>query len=118
MKKRYIVIAIAAILIGQFVWYKTHYTTITAQGASMLPTIPAERTRHTCKYQDEYEVGDIVVYHVGGQGILHRIVDTKHYRMSSGKIVTAYIMQGDGNEDTDPFEIFNENIQCKVVDVD
>jgi hypothetical protein len=61
---------------------------ITPTGNSMLPFIRGGRDRVVLRKQDEIAVGDIVLIHIGGRYILHRVIGI------NGEQIT---LMGDGN---------------------
>ncbi len=82
---------------------------------SMYPTIK-DHTILLCKYSNNYKVGDIVYYKVGNNHIVHRIIQITEHKMIDNSIIKVYKIKGDNNEKADMFEVYDENLICKVGD--
>lgn len=78
-------------------------------GESMHPTIKSH-TPIICSRYSKYDVGDIVYFKLDGKHVVHRIIS----KTTSG-VITYYTTKGDGNESPDGFQIYKENIKCKVL---
>ena len=83
-------------------------------GDSMLPTLK-NPSFTICMITDNYEVGDIVHYNIGGFPIIHRIIQIETYMMDNGHPIKVYTLQGDNNPEADHFKVYDENIKCKVL---
>lgn len=94
-----------------------HFKIIIGVGESMLPTLGNPQIL-LCQYTNDYEVGDIVAYKLDGMRIVHRIVDKIEYNLTDDYQVTVYYMKGDNNPTNDMFQIYEENILCKVIGVE
>lgn len=68
-----------------------------------------------CEYEDEYKVGDIVVYSIGGNYIAHRIVDIEEDNFFDMKVMKIYTLKGDNNNYLDKLKVYDENIICRLI---
>lgn len=93
----------------------TRFKVIVGSGMSMYPTIK-DHTILLCKYSNNYKVGDIVYYKVGNNHIVHRIIQITEHKMIDNSIIKVYKIKGDNNEKADMFEVYDENLICKVGD--
>lgn len=82
-------------------------------GTSMLPTFK-EKQVTLCMKQSSYEIGDVVYYRIGKFPIAHRIIDI-HTIEVDGMTVKLYTMKGDNNPVSDYFQVYDENIVCKII---
>lgn len=101
MKKRYIALLAAALLIG--VLYTFGYRVLYIATGSMSPALmPGDLiiTRQTDV--TSLAPGDIIVYDVGGRQICHRIISISH-----GSMIT----KGDANTKADPAIRASDNLQ-------
>lgn len=67
-----------------------------------------------CSPSNAYKVGDIIYYKIGDRHVVHRITQITNYTLKDNSIVKVYKIKGDNNIGTDSFEIYDENIICKV----
>lgn len=91
----------------------SQFKIIIGSGMSMYPTIK-DKTLLLCKYTNNYKVGDIVHYRIGNKPIVHRIIQITEYSMTDGGILKVYKIKGDNNKEPDTFEVYDENIICKI----
>ena len=91
----------------------SRFTVLIGSGTSMSPTIEANQLL-LCKNDDNYQVGDIVYYKVDGKPITHRIIQIHRYVFKNDVLYT-YTLRGDNNDSEDLFDVYKENIICKVI---
>lgn len=94
----------------------SHFKLIFGAGMSMYPAIKNHQIL-ICKYTDTYAVNDIVLYKVNNMTIVHRITNINTYKLNNGQEIITYKVKGDNNETEDMFELYPENIVCKIVGV-
>lgn len=108
------IIIIALVNISMFVQYKLFsnpvptifgYSYVNILSGSMEPVI-SEGDLAICKGQENYSVGDVVIFEDDGHIILHRIVDEKN---------GLFITQGDANNVPDKNQISSESIYGTLV---
>jgi len=92
---------------------------INPQGHSMFPTIYRDKSLCLCVKENEYNVGDIVVYQQRNPyvWIQHRIVakNIKYPNATNEKII--YTLKGDNNVHIDKDKITIDDIFCKTPEV-
>lgn len=108
MKNKVLLIIIIAEVI-----FIAHFRIVFGFGDSMYPTLKNGSVL-LCRIQESYDVGDIVYYRINGLPVVHRITNIVTYDMG-GHYITTYTLQGDNNEGQDDFNIYKENIVCKVL---
>lgn len=94
----------------------THFKVIFGVGASMTPSIKSHQIL-MCKYTDTYKINDIILYNVDGFPIVHRIVRINEHHLIDGKTIYTYKTKGDNNSSEDVFELYKENIICKIMGI-
>lgn len=91
----------------------TQFKIIIGSGMSMYPTIK-DKSVLICEYTDDYKVNDIVYYRLNNKPIVHRIIQITEYLMQDNTVIKVYKIKGDNNSEADAFEVYRENIVCKV----
>lgn len=93
-----------------------NFKIVIGSGNSMSPTIGQHQVL-LCKYSNDYKEGDIIYYELNGIPIVHRIIEINEYTLLNGAKVNTYKIKGDNNPAADAFEVYKENIKCKIVGV-
>lgn len=114
-KRRIINICLFIFIIIELI-FTFNFKVVIGSGMSMIPTID-EHQILLCQYSNDYSVNDIVLYKVDGLSVVHRIVQVTEYRLDNGTVVKTYRTKGDNNKSDDMFELYEENIVCKVVGI-
>lgn len=115
MKKRVINICLFIFIIIELI-FAAKFKIVIGSGMSMSPTIDEHQVL-LCQYDNNYSVNDVVLYEVDGLSIVHRITHVTEYKLENGVIIKTYRTKGDNNDSNDIFELYEENIICKVVGI-
>lgn len=111
--KPFIIRFMLILLIIEIIFF-INYKVIFGSGSSMSPLIE-DGSILICDYTKNYKLNDIIYFTVGNKHIVHRITKITEYKLTDNSIIKGYQTKGDNNKEVDMFEIYDENIICKVV---
>ena len=111
--KPFIIRFMLILLITEIIFF-INYKVIFGSGSSMNPLIE-DGSILICDYTKNYKLNDIIYFTVGNKHIVHRITKITEYKLTDNSVIKGYQTKGDNNKEADMFEIYDENIICKVV---